>query len=1219
MRGNDRINACLPDELIVEVFRLLDSKPSRDACSLVCKRWLSLERLSRTTLRICATGSPDFVVDLLARRFRNVRTVHIDERLSISFPTPPGRRRATDIAAVSSVRLHSANGSDDGVLDSNSLSDAGMTAIGDGFPKLEKLSLIWCSSVSSIGLTSLADKCKLLKSLDLQGCYVGDQGLAAVGKCCKQLEDLNLRFCEGLTDVCLVELALGVGNSLKSLGIAACAKITDAAMEAVGVHCKSLENLSLDAEFIHNKGVVSVAQGCPALKSLKLQCINVTDEALTAVGTSCLSPEVLTLYSFQKFTDKGLRAIGKGCKKLKNLIVSDCFFLGDNALESIATGCKELTHLEVNGCHNIGTLGLESIGKSCPRLTELALLYCQRIGNFALSEVGRGCRFLQSLRLEDCSSIGDEDICNIAKGCINLKKLHISRCFEIGNKGVVAVGDYCRSLTDLSLQFCYRVGDQALIAVAQCSSLQYLNVSGCHQIGDAGLIAIARSCPQISYLDVSILQNLGDMAMAELGEGCPNLKDIVLSHCRQVTDVGINHLVKNCTMLTSCHMVYCPGITSDGVATVVSSCPYIKKVLVEKCKLLREAMTGGCSIRAIWILNSLDAVVFSRRFPVVEKRWRGVCKSENEISAEGGLNSSVFPLLPSDSELAAAFVDRKRREGSLRGFGVRVSQSAEGSDSWVDDPITRHIIGIYISNEEGGDDNLLWPLILHTKGHYCILVLPMVEPRHLKAFVKLCNRSDCGNAVGVEDSISTILLDLPSITGAFMVAHAIGDIIIGDVAEPEVVVSASPSVGGLLDSLTGSIGISSISSRAKPVAAPVASSTPSGIAATGTVTSDALKTGSRPLDKDALRTFISSSMPFGTPLDLSFPNILSIRVNGFSSSDLPPADLKQPAWKPYLYKGRQRILFSVHETVQAALYDRDEIPDSISISGQINCRAELEGLPDVTFPLIGLNADHIEVLSFHPCVQVPEQGADKQAVIFSPPLGNFVLMRYQAVCGLGPPIKGFYQLSMVSEDKGDFLFKLRLMDGYKSPLAMEFCTVTMPFPTRRVVSFDGTPSVGMVSTTDHSVEWKIVTGGRGLTKSIEATFPGKVQFAPWKPQKSPTSSSAFGSIADEDSDIETDGNNNNMVNVDEFLTEKMSKDLHPADLEEPFCWHAYNYAKVSFKIVGASLSGMSSDPKSVSIYPTVKAPVEFSTQVTSGDYILWNTLGRCPSVAVAKV
>lgn len=96
-----------------------------------------------------------------------------------------------------------------------------------------------------------------------------------------------------------------------------------------------------------------------------------------------------------------------------------------------------------------------------------------------------------------------------------------------------------------------------------------------------------------------------------------------------------------------------------------------------------------------------------------------------------------------------------------------------------------------------------------------------------------------------------------------MVAHAIGDVISGDVVEPEVVVSATPSMGGLLDSLTGSIGISGISSRAKPVAAPVASSAPSGTAVVGTIASDTPKLGSRPLDKDALRTFISNAMPFG--------------------------------------------------------------------------------------------------------------------------------------------------------------------------------------------------------------------------------------------------------------------------------------------------------------------------------------------------------------------
>lgn len=105
------------------------------------------------------------------------------------------------------------------------------------------------------------------------------------------------------------------------------------------------------------------------------------------------------------------------------------------------------------------------------------------------------------------------------------------------------------------------------------------------------------------------------------------------------------------------------------------------------------------------------------------------------------------------------------REGSLRGFGIRVRQSTEGSDSWIDDPITRHVISVYVDTEENGEKQLLWPLILHVKGTYCVLVLPLVEPRHLKAYSKLCKRSDCGNGVGLDDNLSSLLLDIPSITG----------------------------------------------------------------------------------------------------------------------------------------------------------------------------------------------------------------------------------------------------------------------------------------------------------------------------------------------------------------------------------------------------------------------------------------------------------------------
>lgn len=246
------------------------------------------------------------------------------------------------------------------------------------------------------------------------------------------------------------------------------------------------------------------------------------------------------------------------------------------------------------------------------------------------------------------------------------------------------------------------------------------------------------------------------------------------------------------------------------------------------------------------------------------------------------------------------------------------------------------------------------------------------------------------------------------------------------------------------------------------------------------------------------------------------------------------------------------------------MYDRDEIPDSILVSGQINCRAELEGMPDVSLPLNELAMGRIESLSFHPSVQVPECGVDKQSMMFSPPLGNFVLMRYQAACAFGPPVKGFYQLSMVSEDEGAFLFRLRLMEGYKSPLTMEFCTVIMPFPRRRITSVDGTPSVGTILNTDRSVEWKILVSGRSLVgRSLEATFSGTVKFAPLQTQRLPSSNSFFAGIAEEDSDLDAESNGN-MMNVEEFLMEKISKDLPPVNLEEPFCWQAYNYAKVSF-------------------------------------------------------
>lgn len=623
---------------------------------------------------------------------------------------------------------------------------------------------------------------------------------------------------------------------------------------------------------------------------------------------------------------------------------------------------------------------------------------------------------------------------------------------------------------------------------------------------------------------------------------------------------------------------------------------------------------------------SNNNVLFSRRFPTVDRRWQAAWRRQQKAEEgleDGVTTGSVQISLPSDAQIEKALTYRRSRESSSQVRGLRDRNSLEGSDSWVDDPITRHIISLQISGleEDASSSSLLWPLVLHFRGNFQIVVLPLVEPRHLGGYAIICRRRSCGSPYESDQGLSSMLLELPCITGAFLVAMTIGDIVIGDANEPDVFVSTVPTGGGLLDTLTTQIGIAA---RAKPISVQAQAASPPTSANPGTASSLAVaggKTVLKAADKDALRSFISSSMPFGIPLSLAASTIALIRSNGFSFQDAPPTDQTQPAWKPYLYKGKQRILFTVSETVSVALYDRDDVPDTVSLAGQVNCRAELEGLPDVSVPLIYPKSTKLESFSYHPCCQAQafEQGHDRQTVMFSPPLGNFMLLQYHALHStMKPPIQGFYQLSMVSENEGAFLFKLRLLEGYKPPFVMEHCTITIPSPRRKILSLDGNPSIGTLAAFENSVEWKLVVSQRALSKSTEVTFPGTIKFGQVTKAVNRSQLTLEGYSDEFDIENEAVGDKSQ---AQDTLQERMTKEdlnLAAVDLEEPFCWEAYSYAKVSFRLVGGSMSGLVLDPRNVGVYPAAKVPAEVSAQVLSGDYILWNSLGRYPHVASRK-
>ena len=87
MRGADLINAALPDELLDDVIRRVGAgggaKRDLDACALVCRRWRRLERASRRSARLAASGErADEVLRLVAERFTALAEVSVDERLT---------------------------------------------------------------------------------------------------------------------------------------------------------------------------------------------------------------------------------------------------------------------------------------------------------------------------------------------------------------------------------------------------------------------------------------------------------------------------------------------------------------------------------------------------------------------------------------------------------------------------------------------------------------------------------------------------------------------------------------------------------------------------------------------------------------------------------------------------------------------------------------------------------------------------------------------------------------------------------------------------------------------------------------------------------------------------------------------------------------------------------------------------------------------------------
>lgn len=314
-------------------------------------------------------------------------------------------------------------------------------------------------------------------------------------------------------------------------------------------------------------------------------------------------------------------------------------------------------------------------------------------------------------------------------------------------------------------------------------------------------------------------------------------------------------------------------------------------------------------------------------------------------------------------------------------------------------------------------------------------------------------------------------------------------------------------------------------------------------------------------------SYLTLIVPLGKPIDTNVSNIRQLLKQNF-----PPTEMfveKRPAWKPFLYRERPNVDFSLVEEISAIQYDSPKIPNVWKVTGSVSCQVDVEGLPEVSV-VLRKEKSHIQLTSIciHPNVQNSDF-FDTLKFTFCPPLHRFVLCHYAATNISKLPLRGYYQMKESSSNEVKILVQLKLDEEVNNDF--EYCHVDIPFPNRgKIISLDALPTAGTVTVNpsrENALRWNI--GNKFTSRNLEVALPATICF------------------------------------------EKSSNDNSPTQLEDPFCVGTNAYISINFKVNDWTLSGLNIDKKQFAISPkTANNQLTVSRRLVSGEYLIWNSWGK---------
>ncbi|XP_073055348.1 EIN3-binding F-box protein 1-like [Primulina eburnea] len=341
----------LGDDVLALILGKINDPSHRKSFSLVCKQWLRVEGVQRSTILVF---EPELLPNFLPRfpNLLQLQASSIISNSSIQFlgaTCPRIRVLNLNFKEKKDSSYQSVYFQDFGdEVYFQDFGDEGLCDLAKGCSDLRTVLLRKRKGVGDLGVASLVESSKSLRNLDLGWCReVSDKALESF-RGLNSLESLNLQGCWLITDEGLAFLAEGsLCRTLKILNLAECDRITDFGL----IHLKKmccLEELNLaecGPKVTDNGGKFTVA-AIFSLRILNLSwLVNVSDATLFALSEKCKNLEVLNLTGCELVSGAGIRALS-GHGSLNQLVLAYCEYgMNGSDLEQLVLRCPNLEHI----------------------------------------------------------------------------------------------------------------------------------------------------------------------------------------------------------------------------------------------------------------------------------------------------------------------------------------------------------------------------------------------------------------------------------------------------------------------------------------------------------------------------------------------------------------------------------------------------------------------------------------------------------------------------------------------------------------------------------------------------------------------------------------------------------------------------------------------------------------------------------------------------------